>query len=570
MLFLAFAPATVLSPGRALGGGGPENLFLLVNSRSQASMTVANHYVQLRRIPATNILYLDWDPAAEGTDIDTFRQRILLPALEAISLRGLSNQIDYLVYSSDYPTRIDFAGDLPEADRSKSFLSASITSLTYLYQPVLARSPAYMSLTSNNYMPQPGLRTTVPPSHGFRSWYGWAPGGKLLEAGGSRYLLSTMLAVTSGRGNTPAEAISYLTRSASADGTAPKGTIYYMTSSDVRSTTRQPGFATAETELRKLGVAAEVIEGTGPTRKTDVQGAMLGVASLNWADTGSRIRPGAIIDNLTSFGGVLSKGAGQTPLTEFLRAGAAGASGTVVEPYAIPNKFAAPALFVHYARGCSLAESYYQSVWGPYQLLIVGDPLCRPWAHIPVVTLAGIEPGAVVRGDLELRPTARTTAGHAVDRFELFVNGLRLDRCDPGETLHLDTTRVADGRTELRVVGIESNPVETQGELAVEVTIDNRGHALELSASAAQVRDGEPLTLTAKGSGLQTIVVYCQSHPIGIITGSQGTVNVDTSHIGLGPIVFHAAGKAWGSGGRVMAPPLQVEVRSQGSGGKAQ
>jgi len=35
---------------------------------------------------------------------------------------------------------------------------------------------------------------------------------------------------------------------------------------------------------------------------------------------------------------------------------------------------------VQYCRGWSLAESYYQSLSGPYQLLIIGDPLCRPWA----------------------------------------------------------------------------------------------------------------------------------------------------------------------------------------------
>ncbi len=315
--------------------------------------------------------------------------------------------------------------------------------------------------------------------------------------------------------------------------------------------------------MQKLGVAAEILDGSAPLNKKDVQGAMLGVASLNWADTGSKIAPGAIIDNLTSFGGVLTQGAGQTPLTDFLRHGAAGASGTVVEPYAIPNKFPVPAIFVHYARGCSLAESFYQSVWGPYQLLVVGDPLCRPWARAPVVSVTGVASGATIRGDLTLRPGSRLDGGHAVDRFELYVNGLQLAHCNPGESLRLDTTRVADGYTELRIVGIGADAIESQGELSVGVTIDNRGHVLELSASAERLTEGQPLTITAKGSGLQTIVVYCQSHPIGIVTGSEGTVKVDTSQIGSGPIVFRAAGKAWGSGGRVMAAPVEVTVRDQ-------
>ena len=107
-----------------------------------------------------------------------------------------------------------------------------------------------------------------------------------------------------------------------------------------------------------------------------------------------------------AIGGVLSAGAGQTPLTEFLRYGAAGSSGTVCEPYAIQNKFPVPAIQVHYARGCSLAEAFYQSVWGPYQLLIVGDPLCRPWARIPAIHVSGVEAGATVHGRLILKPTA--------------------------------------------------------------------------------------------------------------------------------------------------------------------
>ena len=45
----------------AIAGGGPENVLLVVNRSSPASLTIANHYVRLRQIPAGNVLTLPWD-----------------------------------------------------------------------------------------------------------------------------------------------------------------------------------------------------------------------------------------------------------------------------------------------------------------------------------------------------------------------------------------------------------------------------------------------------------------------------------------------------------------------------
>jgi hypothetical protein len=101
----------------------------------------------------------------------------------------------------------------------------------------------------------------------------------------------------------------------------------------------------------------------------------MGYPKFSWASSGSRLRPGAICDNLTSFGGVLDPAMDyqpasdiqpQTSLSEFLRAGAAGACGTVVEPFLLTEKFPLPSLQVHYARGCSLAEAFYQSLYCPF------------------------------------------------------------------------------------------------------------------------------------------------------------------------------------------------------------
>jgi hypothetical protein len=61
-LFLprAIAACSLLFATQAFAGGGPENVLLLVNANSESSKTVANHYIALRQIPATNVLYIDW------------------------------------------------------------------------------------------------------------------------------------------------------------------------------------------------------------------------------------------------------------------------------------------------------------------------------------------------------------------------------------------------------------------------------------------------------------------------------------------------------------------------------
>ncbi len=96
----------------------------------------------------------------------------------------------------------------------------------------------------------------------------------------------------------------------------------------------------------------------------------MGSASFAWIASGSKLVPGAIAENLTSLNGKMD-GVGQTKLTEYLAHGAAGSSGAVEEPYSLQQKFPLPFIHETYARGATLAEAFYQSVLGPYQLLIV-------------------------------------------------------------------------------------------------------------------------------------------------------------------------------------------------------
>ena len=578
---------------------GPENLLLVVNPRSQASLCIANHYARLRQIPDDHLLFLPWDPKLETTDVDTFRKQILAPILQTIQQQRLAGQIDAVVYSSDFPWGIQLDGDIrkftettqsaatsPDAGNAKNDQDkqeskpppakpswpqvftpvGSLTGLTYLWQPVLANVPVYFDLKSNYYMRQPIAAQSDQPTVGFRGNRQFNAQGEIIAFGGRSYLLSTMLGVTAGRGNSIAEVLAYLERSEAADGTHPKGTVYFVKNYDVRSTIRHNLFPTAVAELQLLGVAAEILVGTIPLKKDDVQGLVVGAPSFDWKASGSTIRPGAICEHFTSFGGAMNNGARQTPLSEFLRFGAAGASGTVCEPYAVAQKFPSPMIQVHYARGCTLAESFYQSVHCPYQLLVVGDPLCRPWADIPTVSTDDIKPGATVTGQLTIRPKAvfseNAKKSASVERFELYFDAIRVSACKPGESLSLDTATLPDGHHELRIVAVGPLPIESQGRLILPVRLANHDRTIEASlVGKSPWHSDKPITISVHSPGAKVIAAFHGDRLVGRVTGEQGLIEIPADTLGAGPVRIRVAGI--GDGGpttNVLAEPLEITL----------
>jgi hypothetical protein len=380
-----------------------------------------------------------------------------------------------------------------------------------------------------------------------------------------------VLGVTSGRGNSLREALQCLQRSASADGTRPKGTVYFCRNDDVRSKAREPLFAAAVEALAALGVSAEIDPGILPKGKADIAGLMTGASELDWRSAGCSILPGAVCEHLTSWGGVMREGAMQSPLTDFIRYGAAAASGTVTEPYAVAAKFPTAFLHVHYARGGSLAEAFYQAVSGPYQLLIVGDPLCQPWAKVPEVTSecrtasgAEVKAGAEVSGKLTIRPGA-AAKDIEIGRYELFVDGLRAAGGAPGEGLDLDTTALEEGYHELRVVGIAKEPPQTQGRAILSIRVARGGPKLTFTPpKEAWATWDAPLTLRAGLPGAKRIVFLHNDREVGQVQGPEGAARIDLRAAGQGRVVLQPVGVLAGKDGnesRILGEPWVLEVR---------
>jgi len=338
--------------------------------------------------------------------------------------------------------------------------------------------------------------------------------------------LSTQLGYTGRFGNSVPEVLAALKASVAADGTAPDGTVYFCKDGDIRSTTREPYWPALEEGLRRRGRKAQLVEGVLPDGKDDVIGAILGTAGFSWASSKSRILPGAIVEHLTSHGADFAHG-GQTKISELVRHGVAGTSGAVVEPYALHQKFPNPLVHVFYADGCSLAEAFFQSVSGPYQLMVAGDGLARPFARFekvridaPSMPWSGV---VTVKGGTELWVDGRRAGG-----FEL------------------DTAQLDDGWHDVRVVCVDAGDVATRSYAKLDAVVRNQGRSVAIQ--------GGPGGVVAKCAGAKAFRLMDGARVVA--TSPDGTFTAPA--VGPGPVELYAIAEF--EDGAARSEPLRFVV----------
>jgi hypothetical protein len=505
MLLLAARPAWP--------GGAPETTLLVVNADSAISLAVANEYIRLRDLPERQVLWLRNIPVGDTLDIEAFRHHILDPIRNHFIKTGLGNEIDLIVYSAGFPYGVDFSRDLERAGREQHKRIGTVGSLTgmsYFLHRVAAMDLGYLHPRANQYFRPPrldarGAGIGFEPARSFRSHHAWRQGHP--RATGSsfdRYFLSVMLGYDGLRGNSLPEMLHYLERAAGADGTRPDGTLYLMENRNIRSRVRQPLFPIVMEAMREQGRAVEIIaqgqrdqDGRIPRNRTDIVGVVAGTRLFDWENSGSRMLPGAIAESFTSYGGHFSHGR-QTKLSEFLRHGAAGSSGAVREPYSFIEKFPVPHLHYYYAQGSSLAEAFYQSVASPYQLIVVGDPLTRPFARFAELELKAPEMDKAWRGVVHLQPVIRMPPGETLNRIELWINGLPVAQAKEDEALSLDTRTLADGFHDLRLVAVAGGPIETRSYRGWPIRVDNQGRQSTLRLERERIPHGDVVRVSGR------------------------------------------------------------------------
>ena len=407
----------------------------------------------------------------------------------------------------------------------------------------------------------PNLPMRGGPAIGFRSSYFWGPNGMINSTidQGNRYMLSTILAVNRNKGNSEKETLAYLKRSIDSDGSQPKGAFYFTSTKDIRTRTRRKGFDEAADELNALGFRTVIVPAVLPKFKNDIAGMSIGAPNFKLEQASISFLPGAICENLTSFGGRLIS-ASQTKLTSFLRFGAAGSSGTIVEPFAVQAKFPHPRIHVHYVRGCTLAEAYYQSVDGPFQLLIVGDALCQPWAKIPRIKLAGdILSDQPISGDMKFNISSDNTPA-AIRALEMYIDGrlVRQIRASKIGGLTIDTNTMPDGYHEFRFVPVSASPISTRGSLVAGVEINNQNQKVELKSSTLVSKINDSIEFNVKSDGATSVLLLHNKRIIKQIEGDSLVAKVPAFFFGRGTVEVEAVATFENSA--IRSRPLEIQI----------
>jgi len=385
------------------------------------------------------------------------------------------------------------------------------------------------------------------PAIGFDGRQYYSPNGarSLDPKQGISYLLSMVLGVCTEIGNTESESLTQLRTSTLADYSQPKGTVYITDTTDVRTTCRKAGFELAVERLKAIGKKAEIVPNILPVLKGDVVGVTMGTAVFAWAPSRSVFVPGAIADNLTSLGGAMEV-ASQTKLTEYLRNGAAAASGAVAEPYSIQAKFPHPTIHAAYATGLTCAESFYASVAGPYQLLIVGDPLCQPFVSPPKFEIDGVTEGQSMRslGRIGFKASQEKSTLKPKTIAVLF-DGVLKGKGSSAGSVNINDPKTPPGVHELRFIATSDTRIEERWERVVRVISGSPEQQLKFKAPATWSRTSEATLSVSASIQIPDCVISILHDWETIATLEKGKSEIDLpkEKLGRGPVRLQAVAK---------------------------
>jgi len=454
-------------------------VLLLVNKNSQPSLLAANVFAEVRQIPKVNMVYLDIPESAYGgaatVTPEEFTKLIWEPANTVAKERGIDGRILAWVYSVDFPIRVrtDPNDRKQMSVGGMTFMRNKMPGLSLVeegkYLSKLFGGPngrvklSLSALSLGVHKNGLGMDAQVPPEAAY------------LQAGlGERMPLpSMMLGYIGEKGTSIDTVLQTLGRGKVSDFRGMRGGIYFVASDDVRSTCREWQYYPAVNELKQRGIEA-VVTTNFPAGAENVMGLLMGAEKVDPSAIKS-FAPGAMAEHLTSWSAEFQKP--QTKATVWLEAGATASAGAVVEPYSNPDKFPSARFFVHYASGCTMLESFYQSIACPLQSLLLGDPLAKPYAIPLSVKVLG---GNRIERDFTYIAQAQTRVQKVEILYSFLIDGKEIRGVSGDPTIYVRAGKMADGYHELRAVARLKHAVQFNASVDKPFTVDRMGRSVSI------------------------------------------------------------------------------------------
>jgi uncharacterized protein (TIGR03790 family) len=387
-------------PG-ALAGESGLNVIVVVNQNSSNSLRLGNDYCERRGVPPQNLLRMtNWTGGPTNFQQSDFENDLLHPLLAMIASRGLASQAQVVLLSMDIPYRVN-NGDSQNGTTSALFYGFKTN----------AASPLGCGFDSCS------LPEDATNSYAF-SELPFALAQP--DTACTNAFLALMLTDTN-----LAQAELTLEGGVASDGTFPTNTVYLEKTGDPARNVRFVSFDNAIQECRARGDEAVTRINSDATAWNDALGLETGLTTFSVPP--HSFVPGAVADNLTSYGGEILEGCQgcQTVLLAFLEAGASGSYGTVVEPCNYTYKFPDPMVYFYQNRGFCLAEAYYQSLSTPFEGLMVGEPLSAPFARPGAGAWNSPAAGSVLSGTAACNLSfSAADTNLPLAQVDLFVDGV--------------------------------------------------------------------------------------------------------------------------------------------------
>ncbi len=461
------------------GAQMPHRVAVLVNENSQDSKKAANVFAGVHGVPGCNVIYLDLPSSivtgrAECTP-EEFKTLIYDPAQKVIEARGLTDQIVAWVYSVDFPIRV-LTSDNDRQQMSimgMTFLRGSVPYVE-LVEKGQVLSPLFAGPTQEGGDKMPprafeimkdGLKEKMP-------------------------LPSMMLGYIGENGNDMETVLRCIQDGARARQrqTGPR-VLFVKTDDSARSSPREWQFNEVKAEMALRGGAVVITTNQTPMQN-DLMGVMTGVATVTPTNYGV-FAPGAMAEHLTSWSAEFQKE--QTKCTEWLAAGATVTAGMVTEPYSNWVKFPHARFYFHYSMGCSAMESFYQSIFSPVQVLLLGDPLSQIVGLPMEINAIGLskeisselDASFVVEGRFPLELTAVYSA---------LLDGRQIKAPDGISLVELPFEKMADGYHEVRLIVQVAQSTLPGGFRDFPVFINKKGRSVKI----AEMSDRAPQRIVVK------------------------------------------------------------------------